>query len=265
VLDTVDEAIAKTEAVIAKLKQVRVGLLHDLLTCGLDEHGQFRDPIAHPEQFQDSPLGRIPREWVVRDCVSLCRGIVVGIVVKPAQYYVDSGVPVLRSANIREDGIIMDDLVFISPESNAVLSKSILRMGDVVTVRTGYPGTTCIVPQHLDGANCVDLIISRPGPDIAPEFLALWVNSPFGKDQVIQGQGGLAQQHFNVGEMKDLLVSRPRIDEQGEIVRRVGEADGLLRRELGVCSKLHLLKSGLMADLLTGRVGVPESISVVEN
>src|SRR5262249_1535897 len=48
VLDTMDEAIAKAEAVIAKLKQVRTGLLHDLLTRGLDEHGQLRDPIAHP-------------------------------------------------------------------------------------------------------------------------------------------------------------------------------------------------------------------------
>ena len=55
VLDTVDEAIAKTEAVIAKLKRVRAGLLHDLLTRGLDEHGQLRDPIAHPEQFQTLP------------------------------------------------------------------------------------------------------------------------------------------------------------------------------------------------------------------
>lgn len=62
VLDAMDEAIAKTEVVIAKLKQVRAGLLHDLLTRGLDEHGQLRDPIAHPEQFQDSPLGKIPRE-----------------------------------------------------------------------------------------------------------------------------------------------------------------------------------------------------------
>lgn len=65
VLRLLDEVIAKTEAVIAKLKQVRAGLLHDLLTCGLDEHGQLRDPTARPEQFQDSPLGRIPREWEV--------------------------------------------------------------------------------------------------------------------------------------------------------------------------------------------------------
>jgi len=39
VLDVVDEAIAQTQAVIAKLKQVRTGLLHDLLTRGLDENG----------------------------------------------------------------------------------------------------------------------------------------------------------------------------------------------------------------------------------
>jgi type I restriction enzyme S subunit len=65
VLDTVDEAIAKTEAVLAKLKQIRAGLLHDLLTRGLDEHGQLRDPIAHPEQFKDSPIGQIPKDWKV--------------------------------------------------------------------------------------------------------------------------------------------------------------------------------------------------------
>src|SRR5439155_24597009 len=66
VLDTVDEAIARAEALIGKLKQVRAGLLHDLLTLGLDEHGQLRDPIAHPEQFQNSHLGRIPRTWTVK-------------------------------------------------------------------------------------------------------------------------------------------------------------------------------------------------------
>src|SRR4030095_5231369 len=48
VLDTVDEAIAKTEAVIAKLKQIRAGLLHDLLTRGLDEDGQLQNTIADP-------------------------------------------------------------------------------------------------------------------------------------------------------------------------------------------------------------------------
>ena len=256
-LDTVDEAITKTEAVIAKLRQMRAGLLHDLLTRGLDHNGELRDPIAHPEQFQESPLGQIPREWSVRNCQSLCREIVVGIVVKPAQYYVDDGVPVLRSANIRESGIQLSDLVFISPESNMQLSKSMLHTDDVVTVRTGYPGTTCVVPSHLDGANCVDLIISRPAKEIVPKFLALWVNSSFGKDQVLRVQGGLAQQHFNVGEMKTLLVARPEPDEQKAIVERLETLDMQITVTTGEQAKLTLLKSGLMTDLLTGRVRVP--------
>ena len=66
VLDKIDEAIAKTEAVIAKFRQVRAGLLHDLLTRGLDSHGELRDPIANPEQFQDSLLAASPRSGRLR-------------------------------------------------------------------------------------------------------------------------------------------------------------------------------------------------------
>ena len=60
-LDTVDEAIAKTEAVIAKLKQVRAGLLHDLLTRGLDEHGQLRDPMLTLSSSRTLPWARFQR------------------------------------------------------------------------------------------------------------------------------------------------------------------------------------------------------------
>jgi len=65
ILDTLDDAIQKTEQLIAKLKQIKQGLLHDLLTRGIDENGQLRDPITHPEQFKDSVLGRIPVAWEV--------------------------------------------------------------------------------------------------------------------------------------------------------------------------------------------------------
>jgi len=65
ILDTADEAIVKTETLIAKLKAIKQGLLHDLLTRGLDENGELRDPERPPEQFKDSPLGLIPGEWEV--------------------------------------------------------------------------------------------------------------------------------------------------------------------------------------------------------
>lgn len=54
VLDTVDDAIQRADQLIAKLKLIKAGLLHDLLTRGIDAEGNLRDPAAHPEQFKES-------------------------------------------------------------------------------------------------------------------------------------------------------------------------------------------------------------------
>lgn len=62
-LSTVDRAIAQTEALIAKQQRIKTGLMQDLLTRGIDEHGQLRSEATHA--FKDSPLGRIPVEWEV--------------------------------------------------------------------------------------------------------------------------------------------------------------------------------------------------------
>ena len=64
ILSTVDRAIEQTEALIAKQQRIKTGLMQDLLTRGIDEHGNLRSEQTH--QFKDSPLGRIPVEWEVR-------------------------------------------------------------------------------------------------------------------------------------------------------------------------------------------------------
>ena len=61
VLSTVDRAIEETEALIAKQQRIKTGLMQDLLTRGIDEHGNLRSEQTH--EFKDSPLGRIPVEW----------------------------------------------------------------------------------------------------------------------------------------------------------------------------------------------------------
>lgn len=63
ILSTLDRAIEQTEAIIAKQQRIKIGLMQDLLTKGIDEHGVIRSEATH--QFKDSPLGRIPVEWEV--------------------------------------------------------------------------------------------------------------------------------------------------------------------------------------------------------
>ncbi|MBL3565464.1 restriction endonuclease subunit S, partial [Rhodovulum sulfidophilum] len=73
ILDTLDAAIRGTEAVVAKLKAMKQGLLHDLLTRGIDANGDLRPP--HPEAphlYKQTPLGWLPKEW---DCSTLANAI----------------------------------------------------------------------------------------------------------------------------------------------------------------------------------------------
>ncbi|HLT53008.1 MAG TPA: restriction endonuclease subunit S [Flavobacteriaceae bacterium] len=61
ILSKVDEAITQTEQLIAKYTRIKTGLMQDLLTKGIDENGNIRSEETH--EFKDSPLGRIPKEW----------------------------------------------------------------------------------------------------------------------------------------------------------------------------------------------------------
>ncbi len=257
ILSTVDEVIEQTEALIAKYRQIKAGLMHDLFTRGVTPDGHLRPICAQaPHLYKQSPLGWIPKEWEVNSCSEICEKITVGIVIRPTQYYVSEGIPAFRSANVRESGIDPSDLVFISRQANALLAKSQLQEGDVISVRTGYPGTSAVVSAEFAGANCIDLLISRPSSSVRAEYLAYWINSSFGKDQVLRKQGGLAQQHFNVGELHDLLVVLPKMPEQNAILDRLSAVSVNIENEQSLVAKLRQQKHGLMHDLLTGRVRV---------
>ncbi|MGA7743806.1 MAG: restriction endonuclease subunit S [Polyangia bacterium] len=208
--------------------------------------------------YKQTEVGVIPEDWGIKSCLSVSDLITVGIVIQPTQYYVKQGVPALRSANVRDDGVDENDLVFISERANAVLSKSQLRAGDVLTVRTGHPGTTAVVPPHLAGSNCIDILITRPSKSINSHYLAAWLNSPVGKYQVLRNQGGLAQQHFNVGDLRDLLVALPpTLAEQEAIAEALSDADALIESLEQLLTKRRQIKQGAMQELLTGKKRLP--------
>ena len=209
------------------------------------------------EGYKKTDLGTLPDEWVIQPCSAISELITVGVVVRPTQYYEREGIPALRSANIREAGIDDSNMVFISAKSNAALSKSQLRTGDVLTVRTGYPGTSAVVSQKYDGANCIDILLTRPSNKVSPLYLCAWINSSFGKSQVLRDQGGLAQQHFNVGDLRNLLVAIPAKVEQEGIASALYDADAHIKSLEQLLAKKRLIKQGAMQQLPTGKKRLP--------
>ena len=160
----------------------------------------------------------------------ICEQVSVGIVVKPSQYYVDdeAGIKAFRSANISENKIVDKDWVYLSPEGHAMNEKSALKAGDVLVVRSGMPGTACVVTPAYEGTNCIDVVFARPDTRyVLPEYLAAFTNSSVGKKHVLGNQGGLALKHFNVSAYKRMEVILPTLPEQrkiAEILRAWDEA-----------------------------------------
>ncbi|HEX8393273.1 MAG TPA: restriction endonuclease subunit S [Longimicrobium sp.] len=141
-----------------------------------------------------------------------------------ASRYVHEGVPFLRSQNVRRLRIDLTDVKFIPAEFHRQLSKSRLRPGDVVVVRTGEPGVCSVIPEELADANCADLVIIRPSSRIDARFLAYYINEA-ASHHVASHLVGAVQQHFNVGAARLLPIRLPNIAEQEAIVGILGSLD----------------------------------------
>jgi type I restriction enzyme S subunit len=253
VLYAVDQAIQKTEAIIEQAQRVRKGLEQKLLTRGILENGGHRRDSEL--EYKSSWVGKVPTEWRICEYGDLLEESSVGIVVKPSQYYDSAGtVPILRSKDISRDGIVDGEFEYMTKSSNEKNSNSELNEGDVITVRSGDPGLSCVVPSEYDGSNCADLLISTPGPELSPEYAAMWINSYAGRRQIDRFQAGLAQKHFNLGALRKLRIAVPPIEEQERIIqveKQITDFIGVGRKNR---DRLKRLKRGLMQDLLTGDV-----------
>lgn len=143
--------------------------------------------------------------------------LTVGFVGTMASHYVPNGIPFLRSLNIKPFEISNVDLKFIKPQFNSKLSKSILKANDVVIVRTGVPGTCCVIPKEYEGCNCSDVVIVRPNTNkIDPHYLAAYINF-FGKKQITHHKVGAVQQHFNVQSAEEMMIPLFNIELQKKI------------------------------------------------
>lgn len=248
-----DALVTEKERLLDLLAEKRQALITRAVTRGLSPNSPLRESGV-------PWLGKIPVHWETRRLKFLSPQITVGIVVTPAKYYETAGVPCLRSLNVREHSLLDVDLVFISEESNLLHSKSIIRAGDLVAVRSGQPGTTAVVDQRFDGANCIDLIIIRGSHCIDSAFLAYFLNSTPAKMQFLSGSGGAIQQHFNIETASGLVVPLPPLQEQRNIVAAVSKAtakvDALSTAARRTIVLLRERRSALIAGVVTGHINI---------
>ncbi|MEM9861011.1 MAG: restriction endonuclease subunit S [Myxococcota bacterium] len=251
ILDTVDEAIRKTEEIIAKLKQVKQGLLHDLLTRGIDDNGELRDPDRHPEQFKDSPLGRIPKGWErhrLLNLVTLPSGQLDPCIAPHRDW------PLVAPDHIESaTGRLL--AVETAAEQGAISGKYGFEPGDVLYSKI-RPYLRKAVLATFRGLCSADMYPLRPHHRLSPRFLlAAILGEPFSQfAETVSMRSGFPK--INRKELGEYILWIPTRAEQNQIAAVLVSNDRRQAQEEAELSKLHLLKQGLMEDLLKGRVSV---------
>ena len=167
------------------------------------------------------------KKWEVVDVEDVAE-VQVGVVIKPSQYYTDesNGVRAFRSLNVGAGFIKDTDWVYFTQEGHYKNSKSILRENDLLIVRSGAPGTACVVTKKYAGYNAIDIIIAHPDcKRVNPYYLCTFTNMPHGKKQIDEGTGGAAQQHFNVGKYSKLKLMLPPKELQDDFADFIEQVD----------------------------------------
>lgn len=251
ILSTIDQAIEQTEALLAKQQRIKTGLMHDLLTRGLDAQGRLRDASTHT--FKPSPLGPIPSEWAVVNVEDLCDDIVDCPHSTPK--YETGGFPCIRTADMVPGRLLLQNAFRVSPCTyQERIARLAPRRGDIIYSREGE--RLGIASPVEDEPVCLGqrVMLLRPKAETNSTFMTWAMNSPSFYNRVVLGQIATTSPHINVRDIKKALVVRPEPSEQQLIGEALAADDEDKIKLLGQVEKLHRLKIGLMHDLLTGRV-----------
>lgn len=257
VLKSLDTAIQQTEAIVAKLKQVKQGLLHDLLTRGLDANGELRPSYEDaPDHYQASKLGWIPRAWTVGSLSANCSEVIDCPHSTPV--FTDAGVLVARTMHIK-DGVFLEDQA--SRVSEKQYRERVARLapaaGDVIFTREAPVGEAFVIPADMKVCLGQRVMLLRPRVNVLSAlFLLAQIYSGAVNERIGTLTSGTTNPHLNVFEVRDFMIPLPPYAEQLRIDDRIDAVSNRLSKEVRSLLKLKLQKIGLMDDLLTGRVRV---------
>lgn len=266
ILQTIDQAIEKTEQLIEKYQQIKAGLMHDLFTRGIGADGKLRPPREQsPELYQETPIGWIPKDWTVLPIESVIESLTdgpFGSNLKSEHYVPEPGVRVVRLQNVNSYQYGDSDKAFVSEKHSNFLFKNKVVSGDVLIAGLGeerYPvGRACCYPEGLPYAiNKADCFRARCNESLMKNFfLMLFLNSDLARKQIRRYEQGVTRPRINTGNLKKLCTILPSLAEQNEFVSRFEVVQKQLNVNAGSLEKLKKQKSGLMNDLLTGKVPV---------
>lgn len=260
ILSKADQGIEQTEKLIAKYQRIKTGLMQDLLTKGIDEKGNIRSEKTH--RFKTENGLRVPAEWEVNE-LSAVGNIVTG-----------STPPVKDLHNYGEDYLFVTP-ADVTPNQFIVSSDRKLSKQGFSLCRKLPKNSICIV--------CIGSTIGKISMTNELCTTNQQINSiiPFQVelaefyfyslqiflDLQLRREAGLqAVPIVNKSSFSKMIIPVPKEkDETLKILVHLNKIQSVFEKYQNNLHKLQSLKTGLMQDLLTGKVRVKIKEEILVN
>ena len=257
ILSTADEAIEQTEKLIAKYQRIKTGLMQDLLTRGIDERGNIRSKATH--KFVVKNGIEVPEEWEVKQIIQTTYlKARIGWQGLKASEFIKDGPYLVTGTDFFDGEIDWDKCYHVSEERFKEAKYIQLSNGDLVITKDGTIGKTAMIKNCPEKAvlNSGVFVIRCNDGSYLNEFMYYILNSKYFFDHLFQTQGGSTINHLYQGEFEKFYFPCPKKYEQEKIVSLLNQINENIKKEMNQLSKLNSIKTGLMQDLLSGRVRV---------
>ena len=190
-------------------------------------------------------FGSVKEERLLGD---ISEFVTVGIANSATHAYAESGIPMLRNQNIKENHLDDSDLIYIKPEFAAQYESKKLKENDIIAMRTGYPGIACLVPKKYEGCQTFTTLIVRLKAGNNPRYVCSYINSDLGKRYIDSGKVGVAQQNFgakSLAKMPIKIAPKEMQNEYAEFVAQVDKSKSVIQKSL---DETQLLFDSLMQE-----------------
>lgn len=245
ILSSVDASIQATRTVIEQAERVKRGLMEELLTGGLGSERVEGGEV--PEGWQLLPLGDFAK-------------IKNGFAFKSKEFLsdeaTDGDVPlVVRMSDFNGGYVDTGRCKRIQKTTADGLEKFRLKQGDILVAMSGATvGKLGRVPAISSELYLNQRVGCMEPTQCSGEFLWQLVNTPFFQATVLAAATGNAQPNISSKELEKIRFALPPIDTQNHIVSALTAFDDFIAKHKAILEQQTRTKSGLLNDLLTGKV-----------
>ncbi len=249
----IDQRLNTLEEKKTVLAELRKATIHEAVTKGLNKNAPMKDS-------GNLFIGKIPAHWEVRCIKELATKIGSGKTpLGGSSVYVEEGVMFLRSQNVWNEGLFVDDVAYIAEAVDQEMRSSRVKVGDILINVTGASiGRACLVPDGMIANVNQHVCIVRLRNKRLASFVARALQSCATQNQIAEVQVGAAREGLNFEQIGNLFVVFPPPAEQLAIANHLDQQTQLIDAQLATLDEqtqvLKELRKAIIHEAVTGNI-----------